>query len=329
MAVPESGCTDAASSGRSARRRSADQRRSLRAVDRALHAGELAHPGQLAAGVVARVALHRLHVARQQLLESQAPCAPCRRAGGMGATHLLAYARREHPIHACVDARVQRLALHRQPHQQRRVAQLRAPQLRGPARRLELARRRAARARARSRCRSLGSMLLGRPRGARARAARAGPAPLAVRAPRSSARALPLAGGGRRSSSASAARRYRPVPPTTIGRRPAASSVVDLGVRELGILADAEARVERQERHQAVLQLACSAAEATPVSVSSPAYTCSASAETATGPLPRARSRSASATAIAVLPTPVGPNRAITCDGAGTRSSRRGSRTGR
>ncbi len=53
----------------------------------------------------------------------------------------------------------------------------------------------------------------------------------------------------------SAARRYSPVPPTTIGRRPGGEQPVDLGVRELGVLANAEARVERQERDEAVLEL--------------------------------------------------------------------------
>ena len=53
-------------------------------------AGELAHPRQLAARVVARAALHRLHVARQQLLEAERLARGDRHAGGVRATHLLA-----------------------------------------------------------------------------------------------------------------------------------------------------------------------------------------------------------------------------------------------
>ena len=60
--------------------------------------------------------------------------------------------------------------------------------------------------------------------------------------------------GGRRSSSASAARRYRPVPPTTIGRRPAASSAVDLGVGARGERARAGGLGDRQHADQAVLE---------------------------------------------------------------------------
>ena len=52
---------------------------------------------------------------------------------------------------------------------------------------------------------------------------------------------------------------------------PGREQPVDLGVRQLRVLPDAERRVERQERDQAMLELRCSAGEATPVSVSSPA----------------------------------------------------------
>ena len=76
--------------------------------------------------------------------------------------------------------------------------------------------------------------------GARRAARRAAPVDAAVlEAARQRAR---IAGstGGRRSRSASAARRYRPVPPTTIGRRPRASSGVDLRVRAAGVGAGGE-----------------------------------------------------------------------------------------
>ena len=92
------------------------------------------------------------------------------------------------------------------------------------------------------------------------------------RARRARARAVqrsrtPSGGGGRRSSSASAARRYRPVPPTTIGRRAGGEQPVDLGVRELGVLADAEARVDRAGSRPAGARAArARAGSATPVS---------------------------------------------------------------
>ena len=156
-------------------------------------------------------------------------------------------------LHARVDPRVQHLALHRQPDQQRRVAQLRAPQLRRPLRRLELPASSSSSART-TRWRSFGSM----PSAAHAarRASRACSAGAPCRC--SSAVQRSRAPSRRRraqSSSVSAARRYSPVPPTTIGRRPACEQPVDLGVRELGVLPRAEGRVERQERHQAMLQL--------------------------------------------------------------------------
>ena len=53
----------------------------------------------------------------------------------------------------------------------------------------------------------------------------------------------------------SAARRYRPVPPTTIGRSPGGEQSVDLLVGELGVLPGAELSVNREERQQPVLEL--------------------------------------------------------------------------
>ena len=45
------------------------------------------------------------------------------------------------------------------------------------------------------------------------------------------------------------------MPPTTIGSAPSSTSVVDLGVRELGVLAGAELRIDGQEGDQPVLEL--------------------------------------------------------------------------
>src|SRR3954454_8301348 len=56
----------------------------------------------------------------------------------------------------------------------------------------------------------------------------------------------------------------------------------------------------------------CSSRVAAPVSVSRPRYTCRASALMVIGRSSRTRSRSARAIATPVLPTPVGPNRAMT-----------------
>ena len=88
---------------------------------------------------------------------------------------------------------------------------------------------------------------------------------------------------------------------------------VDLLMRELRVAAGAKRLVYGEEGDETVLEQRLLGREATPVSVSSPAYTWSASAETATGRSPAARIRSAGAIAIAVLPTPVGPKIAITC----------------
>ena len=61
-----------------------------------LHPGELAHPGQLAAGEVARAALHRLDVAGQQLVEAQRLARGLRGPGGVGGAHLARGARGHH-----------------------------------------------------------------------------------------------------------------------------------------------------------------------------------------------------------------------------------------
>ncbi len=178
---------------------------------------------------------------------------------------------RDHRVDPGVDLRVQLLALHHQPDQQRRPAhrgRSTAPTRRRAAR---ARRRRAARARARSAGgRPAGSRPPPRARAARGRrVARPGPRCSSSASQRSR---TPSGGGGRRLSSVSAARRYRPVPPTTIGRSAGVEQRVDLGVGELRVLAGAELRVDGQERDQPMLELRpARAGPAAPVRISSPA----------------------------------------------------------
>ncbi len=217
-------------------------------------ARQLAHPGELAAGVVARSALHPLDVARQQLFESKRLTSRAGSAGSVGPLHLLARAGGEHLFHARVDPGVQPLALHHQSDQQRRTAHGSGPELGLRARRLELA----------------GVEQLQRAHHA-----------LAItgfdlgRRPR---RALRQHGVQRRRPSllqlgqptlAHALRRWRtqaqlgqrgPEVETRASdddrARSGGEQRVDLGVRELGVLAGAEPGVDGQERDQTVLELA-------------------------------------------------------------------------
>ena len=102
------------------------------------------------------------------------------------------------------------------------------------------------------------------------------------------------------------------MPPTTIGVAPDASSASIWGVRQLRVFGDAETVVDGDERHEPVLELAPlrRARDARQdleagvdlERVGGDGDVCS----------PRERSVRASATAISVLPTPVGPNRAMT-----------------
>ena len=267
-------------------------------VDHA-HPGELAHPRQLAPRVVARAALHRLHVAASSSSKPSALRAVSRRTRRVRAQHLLARARREHRLHARVDPRVQRLALHRQPDQQRRVAHLLAPQLRRRRRGGSQLARVEQLERAHDPLAVVRVDRLAPPtaRAAASRACSAGaPVAFELRHP-----ALAHALGRRRTQvelgqrraqvQARAAHHDRPR-----ARAPAAPSIS--ACASSAYCPALNARVERQERDQPMLQLQLARARvATPVSVSRPAYTCSASAETATGSSPRARSRRASATA--------------------------------
>ena len=275
-------------------------------------AGELAHPGQLAAGVVAGAALHRLDVAGQQLLEAQRLAGRRRRAGGVGARGPRPRPRRP------ASRRPARRSARRAP----RAPSPARPAASGGAWRRSTARTRRWAARAR-RCRAAparGRSAGGRSGSISAAAHGARRARIACRAcgPRRSSSAIqrsrtPSAGGGRRLSSVSAARRYRPVPPTTIGRRPGGEQLVDLGVGELGVLAGAEGGVDGQERDQPVLEPARSAALGGAGERSRARRRPGARRPTRPpDPRPASRSRSASAIATSVLPTPVGPNSAIT-----------------
>src|ERR1044072_3940414 len=55
--------------------------------------GDLAHPGELAAGVVARALLHQLNVATEQLVEAERYTGGPRRPPRLGCNHLVAGAR--------------------------------------------------------------------------------------------------------------------------------------------------------------------------------------------------------------------------------------------
>src|SRR5512133_897598 len=97
-----------------------------------LDPGELAHPGQLPAGEVARAALHRLDVAHQELVEAQCLACGLRGPGRVGG------ARGHHGVDAGVDAGVERVAVHDEADEPRRVTGVRRPELVGPGGRLEL-----------------------------------------------------------------------------------------------------------------------------------------------------------------------------------------------
>lgn len=101
-------------------------------------AGELAHPGELAAGVVAGAALEALDVAFEELCEAERPAGGDRRPGGVCASDLILDAVGDHLIDTPVDALVEVLALHGHPDEEGRAAQVMAPQLREALRRREL-----------------------------------------------------------------------------------------------------------------------------------------------------------------------------------------------
>ena len=104
------------------------------------HAGELAHPGQLAPGVLARVRSPSPRRRPRAAPRSRAPCARCSTRPVGRAPDLVDGARGDHRLDAAVDALAQRVALHHQAGEQRRVAGVGHPQLRvaaGGGRRLD------------------------------------------------------------------------------------------------------------------------------------------------------------------------------------------------
>ena len=205
------------------------------------HAGELAHPGELAARVVARAALHLLDVARRAGPRSPAPCARCPRRRRVRARG----PRPATPSASIWSTRasmrvIELLALHHQADQQRRCGG-RRPSTAAIRRRAARARRRRA---APARGRSAGGRWVRSSRPPTARVA----ARIGVQGGRTAALELghpalahalgrggPQAQLGQRGAQveAGAADDDRPPP----GRQQA----VDLGVRELGVLAGAEA----------------------------------------------------------------------------------------
>ena len=245
--------------------------RVARDVDQ-LRAGQLAHPRELALGVVAGAALHRLDVAGEQLLEAE------RLAGGL-ATRPSACARRTSSIAPAatiastrsVDALVEGVAVHRQADEPRRVAGLAASRAGSGSGSGGSSSPRSSSSRKRMmRERSRGSTLLGRPR-ARAGAARRGapPAPAPPSLLPAVAQLL-----RRRGPEVELGQRGAQVQARAADddrRRALAEQAVDLRVGEARVLAGAEARVDGEERDEPVLERALLlAAVATPVSVSSP-----------------------------------------------------------
>ena len=114
------------------------------------------------------------------------------------------------------------------------------------------------------------------------------------------------------------------MPPTTIGRRPAASAASISSCASAANRPAENVSVTATNETSRCSSRSCSAGVATPVSTSRPRYTWSASAEIATGSSPSARSRSASSIATDVFPTPVGPKIAMTASGAATIASNTG-----
>ena len=229
---------------------------------------QLAHPRQLALGVAAGAPLHRLDVAREQLLEAERLARGGRRPRAVRGADLLDRAGGDHRLHARVDPRVERLALHRQADEQRRVAGVGRPQaVRSPGR-LELPQLGSSSART-TRCgRSGGSA---RPPTARAwasaRAARPGPA---RRPPPPSGRAARRAGAG--------AGRGRPAPRAGRGRcrrrrsgaAPAASSPSISACASAGVRPRAERASTGRKETSRCSSRRCCAGVATPVRTSRP-----------------------------------------------------------
>ena len=288
--------------------------------------GELAHPRQLAACVVARAALHRVDVAGEQLLEARAPCgrSPTRPAASRRADLLDRARRRPSRRRARRSARTARRA----PSSGRssrvgwRVSASTAGS--GLVRRLAARPARAARARGRRAGVSLGAIVCRGPRRARAPARRAAPA-----GPRSRQLARPArarSSSRRRRAQVEVGERRAQVEARCRRRRSARAlgeQAVDLGVRELGVLGrrGSVASTGRNETsrcsRRALLRRVADAGE----HLEARGRPAARRPRPRPGRSPRPRRRSASAIATAVLPTPVGPKIAST----GRRAMRRGS----
>ena len=216
---------------------------------------QLAHPRQLAARVVARAALHRLDVAGQQLLEAERHARGRRRAGGVGAAHL-ARRRRRRPSRRRARRCARRARRGRATRPTRRVGWRVSARPQAGWRPLggSSAPWSSSSSARTMRWRSRGVDRLRRPAAPRRRARRAAPPARARQLGLPALAHARRAAAGAASSSASAARRYRPVPPTTIGRAPAASSPSISAWASAAYSATREARVDRQERDEPVLE---------------------------------------------------------------------------
>src|SRR4051794_37642398 len=104
-----------------------------------LDARQLAQPGELALGVVARAPLQRLDVSGEQLVEAERLARGRRGPGSVRGAHLVDRPRVDHGADARVDPAVQRLAVADEADEAGRVARLGRPEAVGSLRRLQLA----------------------------------------------------------------------------------------------------------------------------------------------------------------------------------------------
>ena len=97
-------------------------------IDR-LQVRDLAHPGQLAACVVARALLHLLDVAVEQLVEAERLAGGAAGAKGVGASSLVRGSGGDERLDPGVDSLVEPPAVHVEAEDRRRVARLGGPEL--------------------------------------------------------------------------------------------------------------------------------------------------------------------------------------------------------
>src|SRR4051812_33999246 len=93
-----------------------------------LDARQLAQPGELALGVVARAPLQRLDVSGEQLVEAERLARGRRGPGSVRGAHLVDRPRVDHGADARVDPAVQRLAVADEADEAGRVARLGRPE---------------------------------------------------------------------------------------------------------------------------------------------------------------------------------------------------------